>query len=99
MQPKLVSGFNFLYAQKIGKYTIQNIFSLPYKRLMGMCSLMGLHFHGWIDYHRVAYLLGWGRTFSDFWGKVLFIFTASKHTRMFVLKVKSKVFFIQKVHT
>ena len=22
---------------------------LPYKRLMGMCRLMGSHFHDWID--------------------------------------------------
>ena len=45
---------------------------LPYKRLMGMCRWMGLHFHDWIDYNGVAFskeLLEWGRTFSDFWGK------------------------------
>ena len=38
----------------------------PYKRLMGMCRLMGSHFHDWIDYNGVAFsieLLEWGRTF------------------------------------
>ena len=47
---------------------------LPYKRLMGMCRLMGSHFHDWIDYSRVAFsieLLERGRTFSDFWGKTV----------------------------
>ena len=46
--------------------------SLPYKRLMGMCRWMGLHFHCWIDCCGVAFskeLLEWGRSFSDFWGK------------------------------
>ena len=45
---------------------------LPYKRLMGMCRWMGLHFHDWSDYNGVAFsieLLEWGRKFSDFWGK------------------------------
>ena len=44
---------------------------LPYKRLMGMCRLMGSHFHDWIDYNGVAFLvelLEWGRTFSGFLG-------------------------------
>ena len=48
--------------------------ALPYKRLMGMCSLMGSHFHDWIDYNGVAFsieLLEWGRTFSDFRGKIV----------------------------
>ena len=31
---------------------------------------------------------------TDFWAKNVFIFTVSKRTRMFVLQVKSKVFFI-----
>ena len=48
---------------------------LPYKRrLMGMCRLMGSHFHDWSDYTRVAFsieLLEWGRTFSDFCGKTV----------------------------
>ena len=44
---------------------------LPYKRLMGMCRWMGLHFHDWIDYNGVTFLvelLEWGRTFSRFLG-------------------------------
>ena len=60
---------------------------LPYKRLMGMCRWMGSHFHDWTDYNGVAFskeLLEWGRTFSDFWGRELFIFTVSKRTRIFV---------------
>ena len=43
--------------------------ALPYKRLMGMCRLMGSHFHDLIDYKGDAFsieLLGWGRTFPDF---------------------------------
>ena len=61
---------------------------LPYKRLMGMRRWMGSHFHVWIDYNG-------GRTFSDFGGKKkFFTFTVSKRTRMFVLWVKSEVFFI-----
>ena len=61
--------------------------ALPYKRLMGMCRWMGSHFHDWTDYNGVAFskeLLEWGRTFSDFWGRELFIFTVSKRTRIFV---------------
>ena len=27
---------------------------LPYKRLMGMCRWMGLHFHNWIGWNGVA---------------------------------------------
>ena len=64
---------------------------------------MGSHFHDWIEYSGLAFskeLLEWGRTFSDFWGKrvVHTVFTVSKRTRIFrifVLLVKSKVFFIQ----
>ena len=44
---------------------------LPYKRLMGMCHSMGLHFDDWVDYNGVAFsiaLLEWGGTFSDFLG-------------------------------
>ena len=53
-----------------------------------------------IDHNGVAFsieLSEWGRTLSDFGGKAdeFFIFTVSKRTRMFVLQVKSKVFFIQ----
>ena len=53
-----------------------------------MCCRMGSHFHEWIDYNVVAFstkLLGRGRTFSDFWGMTVFLFTVSKRTRMFVL--------------
>ena len=64
-----------------------------------MCRWMGSHFHDWTDYNGVAFskeLLEWGRTFSDFWGEELFIFTVSRRTRIFVQKaLKSKVFFIQ----
>ena len=71
---------------------------LPYKRLMGMCRWMRSHFHDWIDYDGFAFLielLEWGRTFSDFRGvRQFFIFTVRKGTRMFVLKMKRKVFFI-----
>ena len=44
---------------------------LPYKRLMGMRRWMESHFHVWIDYTGVAFLMGllkWGRTFSYFLG-------------------------------
>ena len=40
---------------------------LPSKRLLGMCRWMGSHFHNWIDYNGVTFLvelLKWGRTFS-----------------------------------
>ena len=57
---------------------------LPYKRLMGMCHWMRSHFHDWIDHEGVAHFL-----------RQFFIFTVGKRTRMFVLQVKSKVFFIQ----
>ena len=39
---------------------------LPYKRLMGIWRWMGSHFHDWIDYKGVTFLielLKWGRTF------------------------------------
>ena len=42
---------------------------LPCKSLMGMCRWMGLHFHNWIDYNGVTFLvelLEWGRTFLGF---------------------------------
>ena len=66
-----------------------------------MCRWMRSHFHDWIDYNGVAFsiellVLEWGRTFSDFLReKKFFTFTVSKRTRMPVLWVKSKVFFIQ----
>ena len=52
-----------------------------------MCRWMGSHFHDRTDYNGVAFsteLLEWGRTFSEFWGRGLFIFTFSKRTRIFV---------------
>ena len=45
---------------------------LPSKRLLGMCSWMGSHFHNWVDYNGVIFLvelLEWGRTLQDFWYK------------------------------
>ena len=53
-----------------------------------MCRWMGSHFHDWIDYNGVAH-------FRIFGVRQFFIFTISKRTRMFVLQMKSKVFFIQ----
>ena len=47
---------------------------LPYRRLMGMCRLMGSHCHDWSEYNGVALsteLLEWGRTFFYFWGKTV----------------------------
>ena len=44
---------------------------LPYKRLLGMCRWMGSHFHHWIDYNGVTFLVEvpeWDRTFSGFLG-------------------------------
>ena len=44
---------------------------LPSKRLLGMCRWMGSHFHNWIDYNGVTFLvelLQWGRKFSGFLG-------------------------------
>ena len=54
-----------------------------------MCHWMGWHFHDWIDYNRVAF------SFFYFRGKPFFIITVSKRTRMFVLWMKNKMFFIQ----
>ena len=48
--------------------------ALPYKRLMGMCRQIRLHFHSWIDYNEVAFLrelLEGGRTSSGFGGKTV----------------------------
>ena len=53
---------------------------LPFKRLLGMCRWMGLHFHDWTDYNGVAFLvelLEWDRTFSGFLCKQGF-----KHTKI-----------------
>ena len=54
-----------------------------------MCLQVWLHFHNWIDYNRVAHF----RIFGD--KTVLHICGYRKRTRMFVLQMKSKVFFIQ----
>ena len=43
----------------------------PRYRLMGIYRWMGSHFHDWIDYNGVAFiieLLKWGRSFSGFLG-------------------------------
>ena len=55
-----------------------------------MCRWMGSHFHDWSDSNGVAISI-----VTDLWVKNVFIFTVSKRTRMFVLQVKSTVFFIQ----
>ena len=44
---------------------------LPSKRLLGVCRLMGSHFHNWTDYNGVTFLvelLEWGRKFSGVLG-------------------------------
>ena len=44
---------------------------LPSKRPLGMCRWMGSHFHNWIDYNGVTFLvelLEWSPTFSGFLG-------------------------------
>ena len=59
-----------------------------YSEANGDVRWMGSHFHDWSDNNGVAFsieLLEWGRTYSDFWVRQLFIFTVSKRTRMFVL--------------
>ena len=30
---------------------------LPFQRLMGMCRWIGSHFHDWIDYNGIAFLI------------------------------------------
>ena len=62
-----------------------------------MYRWMGSHFHDWIDYNGVAFsieLLEWVAHFRIFWVKQFFIFSVNKRTRIFVLAVKDKVFFI-----
>ena len=61
---------------------------LPSKRLIGLCRMMGSHFHDWIDYNGVALstVTRMGSYIFRFLGvKTFFIFTVSKRTRMFVL--------------
>ena len=41
-----------------------------------MCRWMGSHFHDWIDYNGVTFLvelLEWGRIFRDFWDKKILV--------------------------
>ena len=58
---------------------------LSHRRLMGMCRWMRSHFRDWIDYNGVADDLTFGV-------RQFFVFTVSKGSRMFVLKVRSSVF-------
>ena len=44
---------------------------LPSNRQLAVCRWMGSHFHNWIDYNGVTFLvelLEWGRKFSGFLG-------------------------------
>ena len=69
---RLLYAVSLLSPSLLTQYLFSACAIQPYKRLMGMCRLMGSHFHDWIDYNGVAFskeLLEWGRTFSDFWGK------------------------------
>ena len=73
---------------------------LPYKRLMRMYRWMESHFHNWIDYNGIAFsIVRVTRMRSHIFGFFgigqFFIFTVSKRTRMFLLQMKSGVFFIQ----
>ena len=87
---------NFCVHKKLS-YTRGGV--LPYKRLIGMCRWMGVAFSR-LDWPK------WGRIFNrvtrmgshifGFLGvRQFFIFAVSKHTRMFVLQMKSKMFFSQ----
>ena len=64
-----------------------------------MCRWMGSHLHDWSDYDGVAFSLKWGRTFGFFGGRQFLLFLVSNllltYQNMFVLQIKSKVFFIQ----
>ena len=60
-----------------------------------MCRWMGSHFHDWIDYDGRGRIFNRVLDFGFFGVRLFFIFTVSKRTRMFVLQMKSKVFFIQ----
>ena len=55
---------------------------LPYERLMGMCCLMGSHFHDWIEYDWAAFFNRVTRMGSHIFGffgvRKFFIFTVSK---------------------
>ena len=54
---------------------------------LGSLGSLGSHFREWIDYNGVAH-------FRILGVRQFFIFMVSKCTRMFVLQMKSKVFFI-----
>ena len=65
-----------------------------------MYRWMGSHFHNWIDYNGIAFsIVRVTRMGSHIFGlfgiRQFFIFTVSKRTRMFLLQMKSEVFFIQ----
>ena len=63
-----------------------------------MCCWVGSHFNYWIDYNGVAFsieLLKWIAHFKILGVRKFFILTVNKRTRMFVLQVESKVFFIR----
>ena len=60
-----------------------------------MCRWMGSHFHDWIDYDGQGRMFNRVLGFGFFGVRLFFTFTVSKRTRMFVLQMKSKVFFIQ----
>ena len=55
-----------------------------------MCRWMGSHFHDWIDYNGVTFLvelLEWGRTFSGFWDKKILVSRDLKIGRSAVKKL------------
>jgi len=59
-----------------------------------MCRWMASHFHDWINYNGVEFSIELLKSFQILGVRQFFIFTVSKHTRMIVLWVKSKMFFI-----
>ena len=69
-----------------------------FQRPTGMCRWMGSHFHDRIDFNGVALstVTIMGLRFCLIFGvRQFFILTVSKRTRMFVMQMESKVFFIQ----
>ena len=57
---------------------------------MGLCRLMGSHFHDLVDYNGAMGLnfngvTTMGSHIFGFWGKKVLQVTVSKHTKMFVL--------------
>ena len=57
---------------------------LPYKRLMGMCRWMGLHFHDWVDYNGVSFLVQ--LHFRDFWDKKILVSRIIGSTNLLIYK-------------